>query len=250
MIEAFIHTRMFVFATKQSADRELDKLMVQARALVENVSAAPGSAVGTPLTATQSTPPMLPSPASIVATSSANSTPTSRPSGTPTAASDTSASTAPVRPTPTPASRSREQPFRLGRPPPPIANSVSVEITAAFTHTLKTLTQHVTWASHCTRQSQTLLTLRTLSDHFPITFTRIVHSSLSHNQEYEPDIEDEEGELFWPGAPSTGEGLGWVCLVGKAMIKEFGRDIGYVGYDGVVPKPETSASSRPSTQRR
>jgi hypothetical protein len=44
--------------------------------------------------------------------------------------------------------------------------------------------------------------------------------------------------------------LGWVCLVGKAMIKEFGRDIGYVGYDGVVPKPETSASTRTSTQRR
>jgi hypothetical protein len=89
-----------------------------------------------------------------------------------------------------------------------------------------------------------------LSDHFPNTFKRIVHSSLSYNQEYEPDIEDEEGELFWPGAPSTGEGLGWVCLVGKAMIKEFGRDIGYVGYDGVVPKPETSTSNRPSTQRR
>ena len=250
MIEAFIHTRMFVFATKQSADRELDKLMVQARALVENVSAPPGSAAGTPLTAAQSTPPMLPSPASIVASSSANSTPTSRPSGTPTAASDTSASAAPVRPTPTPAPRSREQPFRLGRPPPLIANSVSVEISAAFTHTLKTLTQHVTWASHCTRQSQALLTLRILSDHFPNTFKRIVHSSLSYNQEYESDIEDEEGELFWPGAPSTGEGLGWVCLVGKAMIKEFGRDIGYLGYDGVVPKPETSTSSRPSTQRR
>ena len=250
MIEAFIHTRMFVFATKQSADREMDKLMAQARALVENVSAPPGSATGTPLTGTQSTPPMLPSPASIVATSSANSTPTSRPSDTPTAVGDTSASTAPVRPTPTPATRSREQPFRLGRPPPPIANSVSVEISAAFTHTLKNLTQDVMWASHCMRQCQALLTLRTLSDHFPITFTRIIHSSLSHNQEYEPDIEDEEGELFWPAAPSTGEGLGWVCLVGKAMIKEFGRDIGYMGYDGVVPKPESSSASRPPTQRR
>jgi hypothetical protein len=250
MIEAFIHTRMFVFATKQSADREMDKLMAQARALVENVSAPPGSAAGTPLTGTQSTPPMLPSPASIVATSSANSTPTSRPSDTPSATGDSSASTAPVRPTPTPATRSREQPFRLGRPPPLIANSVSVEISAAFTHTLKNLTQDVMWASHCMRQSQALLTLRTLSDHFPITFTRIIHSSLSHNQEYEPDIEDEEGELFWPGAPSTGEGLGWVCLVGKAMIKEFGRDIGYLGYDGVVPKPESSSSTRPPTQRR
>jgi hypothetical protein len=250
MIEAFIHTRMFVFATKQSADREMDKLMAQARALVENVSAPPGSASGTPLTVTQSTPPMLPSPASIVATSSANSTPTGRPSGTPTAASDTSVSTAPVRPTPTPAARPREQPFRLGYPPPPVASSCTVEISATFTHTLKTLTKDVMWASHCMRQSQTLLTLRTLSDHFPTTFTRIIHSSLSHNQEYEPDIEDEEGELFWPAAPSTGEGLGWVCLVGKAMIKEFGRDIGYTGYDGVVPKPESSSSTRAPFQRR
>ncbi|KAI0266869.1 hypothetical protein BC834DRAFT_823223 [Gloeopeniophorella convolvens] len=252
MIEAFIHTRMFVFATKQNADREMDKLMAQARALVENVSAAPGSASGTPLTGAQSTPPMLPSPASIVATSSANSTPTGRPSATPNAAGDSSGSAAPpMRPTPTPANRPpREQSFRLGHPPPPVANSVTVEISAAFAHTLKSLTKDVTWASHCMRQSQALLTLRTLSDHFPITFTRIIHSSLSHNQEYEPDIEDEEGELFWPGAPSTGEGLGWVCLVGKAMIKEFGRDIGYVGYDGVVPKPEPSSSTRGPGQRR
>ena len=150
MIEAFIHTHMFVFTTKQSADRELDKLMVQARALVENVSAPHGSAAKMPLTATQSTPPMFLSLVSIVATSSANSTPTSHPSGTPTTASDTFTLTAPVQPTPTPTSQSREQPFRLGRPPPLITNSISVEISAAFTHTLKTLTQHVTWVIEIT----------------------------------------------------------------------------------------------------
>ena len=63
------------------------------------------------------------------------------------------------------------------------------------------------------RQSQALFSLWTLPSQFPITFTRIIRSSLSHNREYEPDIEDEEGELFWPGAPSTGKGLGWACLV-------------------------------------
>jgi len=88
--------------------------------------------------------------------------------------------------------------------------------------------------------------------YFPITFARIIHSSLKYSEEAEPDIEDEEGELFWPTSAETGQGLGWVCLVGKAMIKEFGKDFGYLGYEGVVPKPEPSGASAPIrlTQKR
>ena len=50
-------------------------------------------------------------------------------------------------------------------------------------------------------------------------------------------LEDEEGELFWPGQLITGGGMGWVCLMGKAMLKEFGRELGYQGLEGIIPKP-------------
>jgi len=86
--------------------------------------------------------------------------------------------------------------------------------------------------------SQKTMTLPVMALHFPGTFARMVHSSLLPHEEHEPDIEDEEGELFWPGGCVTGEGLGWVCLMGKAMISEFGKGYGYRGLDGVVPKPK------------
>ena len=46
-------------------------------------------------------------------------------------------------------------------------------------------------------------------------------------------MEDEEGELFWPGQCVTGEGLGWVCLMGRSMLREFGREVGYRGVEGL-----------------
>ena len=49
--------------------------------------------------------------------------------------------------------------------------------------------------------------------------------------------EDDDGELFWPGQCVTGEGLGWVCLMGRSMVREFGREFGYEGEKGVVEKP-------------
>lgn len=80
------------------------------------------------------------------------------------------------------------------------------------------------------------LNLRTLMIHFPKTFARVLYSTLQHDDEAEPDMEDKDGELYWPSTPSSGEGIGWVCLLGKAMISEFGSTIGYRGYDGCVPK--------------
>ena len=68
----------------------------------------------------------------------------------------------------------------------------------------------------------------------------MMYSNLQATEEYEPDMEDGEGELFWPGhagGMGGGEGLGWVCLMGRSMIREFGAEIGYVGLAGVVPKP-------------
>lgn len=89
--------------------------------------------------------------------------------------------------------------------------------------------------------SQKTLNLPIMSRHFPRTFARMMYSSLSANDEIEPDIEDEEGELFWPTQLVTGEGIGWVCTMGKAMIKEFAKNYGYVGMEGVIPKPAQGA---------
>jgi hypothetical protein len=93
-------------------------------------------------------------------------------------------------------------------------------------------------AHWCMDHSQKTLTLPVMKRCFPKTFDRMMGTTLLYNEEHEPDIEDEEGELFWPGQLVTGEGLGWVCLMGKAMVKEFGKEYGYKGIDGVVPKPK------------
>lgn len=90
-------------------------------------------------------------------------------------------------------------------------------------------------------ESQRTLTLPIMAKHFPRTFARMMYTSLSASDEIEPDIEDEEGELFWPGQLVAGEGIGWVCTMGKAMIKEFAKGYGYVGLEGVIPKPAQGA---------
>ena len=92
-------------------------------------------------------------------------------------------------------------------------------------------------AAWCMKKSQETLTLPILREHFPKTFARMVFSTLAYDEEHEPEFEDEEGELFWPDQCITGEGLGWVCLMGKAMIFEFGKEFGYMGKEGIVPKP-------------
>lgn len=94
------------------------------------------------------------------------------------------------------------------------------------------------------KRAQELLSLRVLAEHYPRTFARMVHSSLGRADETEPDFEDEDGELFWPGSPVTGDGIGWVCLMGKAMIMEFGKDYDYKGVDGAIPKPSSTTGPR------
>jgi hypothetical protein len=137
------------------------------------------------------------------------------------------------------------------------ASSVSIPISPTMAQALKEQSGGVVSVSFCMNMTQQTLNLPVMAQHFPVTFARMVHSSLLWHEEHEPDIEDEEGELFWPGQCATGEGLGWVCLMGKAMIKEFGKDIGYRGLDGVIPKPKpeehgpetpASTSNQSSTQ--
>lgn len=75
----------------------------------------------------------------------------------------------------------------------------------------------------------------------------MIHSTFSSHDEHEPDIEDDDGELFWPGQLVTGQGLGWVCTMGKAMIKELGKEFGYRGIDGIIPKPPNSEGEGDAT---
>ncbi|KAF9263284.1 hypothetical protein L218DRAFT_340120 [Marasmius fiardii PR-910] len=253
MIEAFIHTRKVVYSSRTYLDPEIDKVVETARNSVVAAISEPersstnGSNSSLLGDKPQSTPPMLPSPASIAPTNSANSTPTNR-DGTSTSSSTRSTSISPSSALPThpvgPAIPTRLLPsaYQHGAPVPPhvtsAANKVSVGVTPQLIGAIKDQTAGINAAASSMNHAQQSLTLPILARFFPRTFARMVHSTLSPTDEHEPDIEDEEGELFWPGQCINGEGLGWVCLMGQAMIREFGKAYGYKGLKGVVPKPE------------
>ena len=113
---------------------------------------------------------------------------------------------------------------------------------------LKDLTSGISAMAWC-MSPQNMLTLPVMRRCFPKTWTRMIYTTLLPSEEHEPDFEDEEGELYWPGQCVNGEGIGWVCLMGKAMINEFGKAYGYKGLDGVVfkPKPEEHGQGAPPT---
>ncbi|XP_006461212.1 hypothetical protein AGABI2DRAFT_185498 [Agaricus bisporus var. bisporus H97] len=252
---AFIEGRKMFYSIRHGLDLEMDRISGQAKVKIENAihevdqsASTPGIQVGK----SQGTPPMLPSPASIAPTNSANSTPTTRDGGTP--------NTTTARPPPD----TRNPPPQQFRPPTsnkPIsffpllprrlrenassipqsyidaAQKVTEPIDVNTISELKDLTATFRSTASSMAEAQQTLNLATMARHFPRTFSRMVNSALTSTEEHEPDFEDEEGELFWPGQLVTGEGLGWVCLMGKAMIQEFGKAYGYRGLDGVVPKP-------------
>lgn len=206
--------------------------------------------------------PMLPSP------SSTNSTPVN-----PNRDGSTPSSNSAQRPGPGAAhaaSRQQQQytgsvPFKLlpsymqnttAPIPPHVMTSMmnSAEpIGPVLVHDLKDLiTTHASTASGI-QTSQTTLNLPLLRRCFPNTWARMMYTTLLPTEEHEPDLEDEEGELYWPDNCISGEGIGWVCLLGKAMIKEFGKAYGYIGVDGAVPKPnkpseEAQAKGHPPPQ--
>ena len=204
----------------------------------------------------QATPPMLPSPASLAPANSANSTPTTRDGGTPNTTASTSSNLAAHLAAPYPPHQTMIPapllPDRLqGIPIPAHVMAAMADVTVPsgpqLIQNLKNMTAGTIAAAWCMTTSQNTLNLPILARFFPNTFARVIHTTLSPVEEHEPDFEDEEGELFWPGQSVTGEGLGWVCLMGKAMIKEFGKTYGYRGIDGVVPKPKPEDEESGST---
>ena len=128
------------------------------------------------------------------------------------------------------------------QPDPPPPSHITLSVNYNWIAPRKYQSSAVVAASWCMSQAQNTITLPMMAKHFPRTFQRMVHSTFQAQDEHEPDIEDDDGELFWPGQAVTGTGLGWVCTMGKAMIKEFGAEFGYRGIDGIIPKPDSEGA--------
>lgn len=221
MIEAFIHQRKVQYAVKGHVERDINNL-VKSLPNPEDLAKAARSASNPP-------PGMLPSPAGTLPPSSANSTPTNPGNDTPPKSDEGRTHLQPPVPTP-----QAHAPVL----PPAIPVQVDASVPQPLIRELKDVIEGQNSAAHCMTFAQRHLSLAVLREHFPQTFGRMVYSTLTAEDEHEPDMEDEEGELFWPGQCVTGEGLGWVCLMGRAMLNEFGREAGYTGLTGIIPKPD------------
>jgi hypothetical protein len=263
MIEGFIHARKFNYASK-IARSDTTALWTNTKGLVLAAAREEGLRAAPNLLSTGShlTPQGLPSPANSVPTSSAHSTPTNivdRALDHGNALPSTSARPPPqgspsgyAQPLPFPPEFIKDSEFtrdgrdggvKLTEQMATAASKVTIPVTSHFVNTAQSVSQGIEAAQYCLEHSQQMLTLPKMAQYFPRTFARMVHSNLGADEEYQPDMEDEEGELFWPGQCTTGEGLGWVCLMGKAMIHEMGQDYGYIGLKGVIPKPRAEAQS-------
>lgn len=257
MVEAFYQASSSIPYNHTNLAPKLRELFNRAKPVVERaVLATEAQAPVRPppsVSGSQSTPPMLPSPASIVSANSANSTPTNRNSGTPSSndrSSNSSLSTViaypprDIAPDVASGSPSRTPIYELKADPHPIAASTHISVDAKLIHSATNATTRIAQVTDNMAKAQDLISLRVLAEHYPRTFARMIHSTLGRGDEKEPDFEDEDGELFWPGAPFDGEGLAWVCLMGKAMIMEFGKEYDYKSVEGAIPKPSGSTRVR------
>jgi len=244
MIEAYINHRKFVYACLDRRGKEgqgkegLESTSTRLYREIERQQQAAVDALAQAAVSQKhgsgsvNTPTMLPSPASA---SSVNSTPTmanrSPVNPGPPNQSQPSSSVPSQLATNVPQSSSTHPPSQI---PTVFPLMLQPETITAFRN--QNLAIHAAqWCSHLASQH---LSIPVLMRHFPTTWARISGSNLSADEEHEPDIEDDEGELYWPGQSQLGEGLGWVCLMGKAMVKEFGKGIGYLGIDGVILKED------------
>jgi hypothetical protein len=244
MMEAFIQARKIAYTVRGHLDGDMDKVV---EGMSQKIATAATSALAGDPTFTNglsgTVPPMLPSP------TSTNSTPVNRDEGTPNNANTRSSQVVANATT-------RQQPYNgtipfkllpehLQTSPVPIPSQamtamegVTEPIGPSLVQNLKDLTSSLMAISFCLERAKQTLNLPILRRCFPRTWTRMMYSTLLPNEEHEPDFEDEEGELYWPDQCISGEGLGWVCLMAKAMINEFGKAFDYKSVDGVVPKPK------------
>jgi hypothetical protein len=263
MIEGFIQGRKMLYSVRNSLEKDMEKVHLttshKIAAAAEEAIAAGDLILGINATLLHGKPPPMPP-------SPSPNTPVNR---------DNAASRpAPPQAAPRPSQYTGMVPRKLvpeylTNGPQPIPNHVMKAMTdvtepigPTLIQGLKDLTSGFSATAWCV-SPQNILTLPVMRRCFPKTWTRMMHTTLLLTEEHEPDFEDEEGELYWPGQCVTGEGIGWVCLMGKAMINEFGKAYGYKGLDGVIPKPKpeellehnhavltTSAHLQPPTSQR
>lgn len=180
--------------------------------------------------ASLATPPMLPSPASI---SSNGSTPPGK------KAED-------VQPPPTTAAPRKGKdggmPIALRNPDEvwsdkPVPDNYYTEVNWSQVRMRKSESEGIIGVMQSLTLAQEHFTLPILAKLFPRTFKRILNTTYNATDEYHPDIEDEDGELFWPGQVMVNAGgIAWYCAVGKAMLKEFSKEYGYRSIDGAVSR--------------
>ena len=231
MIEAFVYQRIVRFKLSPHLEtRTREYLRELERKKTIHAAAEQSKAA----TSARLTPPekSLPSPDTDAA--SANSTPANPGNGTPSHVGNNRSEDV-KRPS------SRMPPAHL--PETESSPESTIPATESYIDLTKRLIVSQAVASQEMRYSEKTLSLAIMREHFPHTFGRMVCSTLSSEEEYEPEMEDGEGELFWPSQCVTGQGIAWVCLMGRAMVREFGKDIGYAGFAGIIPKPSGGVSS-------
>ncbi|GJE92258.1 hypothetical protein PsYK624_084120 [Phanerochaete sordida] len=172
------------------------------------------------------TPPMLPSPASI---SSNGSTPPGK------KAEETQ---------PTPAAPRKGMPVALRNPEEvwqdlAVPDKYYTEVNWRQVRARKSESEGILGMMQCLTLAQDLFNLPMLAKLYPRTYKRILNTTFTATDEFHPDIEDEQGELFWPGQVMVNSGgVAWYCAVGKAMLKELGRENGYRGIDGAIDRKD------------
>ncbi|KAL7281242.1 hypothetical protein ACG7TL_004550 [Trametes sanguinea] len=224
MVDAHIHGRKLKYQATtidKENDQKINRLHIQWKA--EKAQAQRAAAQSS---SSNATPNMLPSPASSNSANSSNSTPLGG-HGTPghsVAADVDSQLDVPHRP------------GEAERPLPPPPPHIHIPVNTQFIYDRKSQCSGLLLSSHYMQTAQQTLNLPVMARYYPRTLARMMFTTLGPQDEHEPDFQDDDGELFWPSQVITGEGLGWVCLMGMAMVKEFGKEYGYQGVDGVVPR--------------
>ncbi|KIJ39443.1 hypothetical protein M422DRAFT_49592 [Sphaerobolus stellatus SS14] len=135
----------------------------------------------------------------------------------------------------------------------------------------KDLFEHLNAAHNCMMRSSRAMqhsnvyfNLTNLHKNFPQTFSRISSPQLRYDEEYEVDFDQDdcgrpeegkldahggeplpapgEGQLWLPnGLAASGDGIGWVCLLGRAMLREAAYPLGYRGLDGIIRRDPTAS---------
>lgn len=232
MVEAYIYARKAAFLNTANAKRfgEVDKMV-------------------------KPQPPIDPTASISPATSLGGSSQHSLPNGSPPAGAPSPIPAGATAPRPT-----NPPPSVLATPHPHSALGPTVAIPKDLYDSLQAAHNCSTRSARAMAAAALYLNLPVLARCFPRTAGRVQAGQLRLDEECQVDFEQDEctrpdgvpgvglggdptpgpgeGQLVWPGSLNThgGEGVAWVCLLGRAMIREMGYPLGYRGLEGRLQK--------------